>query len=181
VGDSYARFNKVVSIVIADFNFIDDDPNDYYHRYLLYDKERDSQFTDLMEIDIIELKKVPAEPDHTAKWGWTRFFGSGSDAELRAAAKERDKIGKAMLTIEKLSADETARRRAEYEEMMRRDYVSRMEGAKREGLSEGEAKGFAKGEAKGRVERDSEIAQRLVELGKTEAEIAEILGYSGGR
>jgi hypothetical protein len=41
-----------------------------------------------------------------------------------------------MLTIEKLSADEEERVRAEYQEMMRRDYVSRIDGAKREGRAE---------------------------------------------
>jgi predicted transposase/invertase (TIGR01784 family) len=167
-GESYSNFNKVIMIVIADFNFIDDDPDNYYHRYLLYDKDRESQFTDLMEFVIVETEKVPAMPDHTAKWGWARFFGSGSDAELREAAKESEKIGKAMLTIEKLSADENARVRADYEEIMRLDLISRMEGARREGLAEGETKG--------RAERDTEIARRMAELGSTEAEIAKILG-----
>jgi hypothetical protein len=34
-----------------------------------------------------------------------RRFGSGSDAELREAARESEKIGKAMLAIENLSAE----------------------------------------------------------------------------
>jgi predicted transposase/invertase (TIGR01784 family) len=167
-GESYSNFNKVIMIVIADFNFIDDDPDNYYHRYTLYDKERDSRFTDLIEFVIVETRKVPAKPDHTAKWGWARFFGSGSDAELREAARESEKIGKAMLTIEKLSADENARVRADYEEIMRLDHISRMEGARREGRVEGVAEG--------RAERDAEIARRMAAMGKTDAEIAEILG-----
>jgi predicted transposase/invertase (TIGR01784 family) len=135
VGANYADFKRVVMIVIADFNFIDD--QEYYHRYRLYDKERDSLFTDLLEFAIIELRKRPDEPDNKARWNWARFFGSGSDAELREAAGESEKVAKAMLTIEKLSADEEERVRAEYQEMMRRDYVSRINGAKREGRNEG--------------------------------------------
>jgi predicted transposase/invertase (TIGR01784 family) len=172
IGESYSNFKKVIMIVIADFNFIDDDPDNYYHRYLLYDKERDSLFTDLIEFVIVEVRKTPAKSDNTARWGWARFFGSGSDAELREAAKERDKIGKAMLTIEKLSADENARVLADREEIMRLDHISRMEGARREGL----VKGRAEGEAKGRADLKTEIARRMAELGKTEAEIAKILG-----
>jgi predicted transposase/invertase (TIGR01784 family) len=159
-GESYANFNKVIMIVIADFNFIDDDPDNYYHRYTLYDNERDSQFTDLIQFVIVELRKVKAQSDHTAKWGWARFFGSGSDAELREAAKESEKIAKAMLTIEKLSVDENARVLADREEIMRLDHISRMEGARNEG----------------RAERDAEIARRMAAIGKTDAEIAEILG-----
>jgi predicted transposase/invertase (TIGR01784 family) len=165
-------------IVIADFNFIDDDPDNYYHRYTLYDNERDSQFTDLIEFVIVELQKVKAKSDHTAKWGWARFFGSGSDAELREAARESEKIRKAMLTIEKLSADESARVRADREEIMRLDHISRMESARSGGEAMGEARGESRGEARGRAEREAEIARRMAELGSTEAEIAKILGNS---
>jgi predicted transposase/invertase (TIGR01784 family) len=160
-GESYAKFNRVITIVIAGFNFINDSEH-YHNRYFLYDKEHDSRFTDLVEFDILELKKLPAKSDDTETWKWAKFFGSGSDAELRAAAGGSEKIAKAMLTIEKLSADEEARVRAEYREMQRRDYVSRIEGAKREG----------------RAEREGEIARRMAELGKSDAEITEILGHN---
>jgi predicted transposase/invertase (TIGR01784 family) len=146
-GDSYADFKRVVMVVIADFNFIDD--AEYYHRYLLYDKERDSLFTDLLEFVIVELRKRPDEPDHAARWNWAKFFGSGSDAELREVAGESEKIAKAMLTIERLSADEAERVRAEYQEMMRRDYVSRIDGAKREGRAEGHAEDAKRMKAEG--------------------------------
>jgi predicted transposase/invertase (TIGR01784 family) len=138
--------------------------------------ERNSQFTDLIQFVIVELPRVTAKSDHTAKWGWARFFGSGSDAELREAAKESEKIGKAMLTIEKLSADENARVRADYEEIMRLDHISRMEGARSEGRAEGLAEGEAIGRVEGRAELEIEIAQRMAELGSTDAEIAKILG-----
>jgi hypothetical protein len=143
-------------------------------------------------LNLVELSRVSAKSDHTAKWGWARFFGSGSDVELREAAKESEKIGKAMLTIEKLSADESARVRADREEIMRLDHISRMEGAWREGFAEGFVESFteglaevqaeldarcrAEGEARGRAELEAEIAQRMAELGSTEAEIAKILG-----
>jgi predicted transposase YdaD len=69
--------------------------------------------------------------------------------------------------------------------MMRRDYVSRIEGAKREGeklgIVKGEELGVAKGEKLGMAKERAEIAQRMAALGKTEAEIAEILGYAGDR
>jgi predicted transposase/invertase (TIGR01784 family) len=170
-GDSYMKFNKVIMIVIANFNFIEDSGS-YHNRYLLYDKEHDSWFTDLIQFDILELKKLPVKSDNTEAWKWAKFFGSGSDAELRAAAREDEKVAKAMLTIEKLSADESERVRAEYREMQRRDYVSRMEGARRDGL--------AKGRTEGRAARDTEIARSLAELGKSDAEIAEILGAGRG-
>jgi predicted transposase/invertase (TIGR01784 family) len=179
-GQGYAALGKAASVVIADFDFIGGGPGEYFHRYVLYDPERGSLLTDLVEFDIIELRKVPAEPDGTARWEWARFFASRTDDELYEAASRNEKIGKAMIVLEKLSADENARFAAEREEMMRRDYVSRMEGALREGealgRAEGEALGRAEGEALGRAAQRAEIARRMAELGMGEAEIAAVLG-----
>jgi hypothetical protein len=50
-------------------------------------KERDSLFTDLLEFVIVELRKRPVEPDHTARWNWARFFGGGNDAEVVRSMK----------------------------------------------------------------------------------------------
>jgi predicted transposase/invertase (TIGR01784 family) len=100
---------------------------------MLYDKDDGSLFTDLLEFDILELRKSPAESDGTARWWWMKFFGSGNDADLQAAAREREAIGKAMLTIAKLSADEAAWINAIREEKQRRDHIAIMEGAREEG------------------------------------------------
>jgi predicted transposase/invertase (TIGR01784 family) len=172
-GGDYTEFSRVITIVIADFNLVKD--SDYYHnRYMLYDKEHDSLFTDLLEFVIIELPKWSENAEHTERWKWAKFFKSSSDAELQEAASESEMISKAMLTIEKLSADDAAWMKATYEDKQRRDHVARMNGARKEGLAEGETIG----RAKGRAEICAEIANRLAELGKSEEDIAEILGAS---
>ncbi|MDR1042525.1 MAG: Rpn family recombination-promoting nuclease/putative transposase, partial [Clostridiales Family XIII bacterium] len=141
-----------------------DDSEHYHNRYFLYDKEHDSLFTDLLEFDILELRKLPAEPDRTERWRWAKFFGSESEEDLRRVAKESEKIGKAMLTIEKLSADEEERVRAEYAEMQRRDYRSRIDGAKHEGRVEG------------RAERNAEIARQMKAEGLDSVLISKVTG-----
>jgi predicted transposase/invertase (TIGR01784 family) len=156
-GDEYKNFNKTIMIIIADFAFIDDSES-YLNRYVLYDKAHDSQFTDLLQFVIIELPKMPGETDHTPAWNWAKFFESSSHEEMREAAKGNEKVKKAMLIIEKLSADEAAVRRAEYEEMQRRDDVDRMEGAKREG--------------------HLEVARRMIEYGMDVALVAKYTGLS---
>jgi predicted transposase/invertase (TIGR01784 family) len=175
-GAGYEDFRKVVMIVIADFNFIDD-PDNYYHRFVLYDKEHDLQFTDLIEFDIVEAKKVPAVSDNTARWSWAKFFGSSNDEELRAAAKEREKIGKAMLTIEKMSAEDSAWWRTMHEEMARMDEISRMNDARREGIEEGLEKGAI--EIASRMKRNGKSVDEIAnDTGMTADEIAEIFNYS---
>jgi predicted transposase/invertase (TIGR01784 family) len=71
-----------------------------------------------------------------------------------------------MLTIERLSADEAERVRAEYQEMMCRDYVSRIDGAKREGRAEG------------RMERDAEVVRNMLAEGFDAATISKVTGLS---
>jgi predicted transposase/invertase (TIGR01784 family) len=90
-----------------------------------------------------------------------------------------------MLTIEKLSADEEERVRAEYQEMMRRDYVSRINGAKREGHAEGIEQGRAEGIEQGRAEEAHKAyestlaaARRMKTKNLSVDDIAECLGLT---
>jgi predicted transposase/invertase (TIGR01784 family) len=135
IGDGYEKFKQVIVIVIADFNFIKDSDH-YHHRYVLYDHEHESQFTDLIEFVTLELPKIPAETDRSNAWAWARFFKTDSEEEMHMLAKENAKIGKAVLVLEKLSADEQARELTEKEEMMRRDYMSRVTSAEKRGKNE---------------------------------------------
>jgi predicted transposase/invertase (TIGR01784 family) len=162
-GGRYKGFNRVILIVITEFNIIGDDA--YRHRFRLYDKDRDIQLTDLAEFDILELKKLPRESDRSRAWDWARFFGSRTDDELREAAGRSEGIGKAMMIIEKLSADEAARYKAEREETMLLDHLSRMDYA--------ESKGRAEGEAKARAE----AVANLRATGMSDAEIAAATKY----
>ena len=57
------------------------------------------------------------------------------------AAQTNPAIAEAWGVIKYLSADEEARRLAEYEEMARRDEADRQKGAYSQGLQEGEVKG----------------------------------------
>jgi predicted transposase/invertase (TIGR01784 family) len=146
-GENYSQFDKVISIVVANFPFRGS--THYIHRYFLYDPVYKVQFTDLLEFAILDLTKVPEETDHTGAWEWARFFGTDSEKELRMLAKENKKIAKAVMVLEKLSANEQVRQQAEYEEMMRRDYVSRIDGERNEGMAFGEERGIVIGEERG--------------------------------
>jgi predicted transposase/invertase (TIGR01784 family) len=90
-----------------------------------------------MEFVILETKKLPAATDNTARWDWTKFFGSDTEAELRAVAKENERIAKAMLIVEKMSASEAEQYRADILELQELDYTSRIYEATQEGINEG--------------------------------------------
>jgi hypothetical protein len=73
-------------------------------------------------------------------------------------------VSKAVIRYKELTADEAERRFADAAEDKRRMELELKED------------GRAEGEVYGRAARDAEIAKRLMELGKSEEEIAAILG-----
>ena len=57
-GESYTNIKKVISIVITDYTLIKEN-SDYHNTYRLYDKKTGSEFTDVLEINTLELSKLP--------------------------------------------------------------------------------------------------------------------------
>ena len=72
-GQKYDKIRKVISIMICTDNNLIEDSKEYHNRYFLYYKNTDSTFTDLLEIDILEFKKVP-EKDKSNLATWLRFL-----------------------------------------------------------------------------------------------------------
>ena len=71
--DKYNKIKRVISIIITDYNLITE--NDKYHNvYRLYDKDTCSEFTDVLEINTLELSKLPQNEDKSELWNWLAFF-----------------------------------------------------------------------------------------------------------
>jgi predicted transposase/invertase (TIGR01784 family) len=143
-GDSYGKLNKVVSIMIAKHNLISDSEN-YIHRYVLQDRSDGSTFTDLISFVIIELPKLIDESDGTLAWQWAKFFDSKTEDDMRAIAKQNEHIEKAVETLVEVSMDDEMVHQAIREDMMRRDWISGIEGAREEGLLKGREEGREEG------------------------------------
>ena len=63
-GDKEYNFKRTISIVIADFEIVANSPK-YHHTFMLNDKESGATFTDVMEINTLELTKIPERSDNT--------------------------------------------------------------------------------------------------------------------
>ena len=59
-------------MISVDHNLIKD-RKEYHNRYFLYDRNTNSTLTDLLEIDILQFKKVP-EKDKSNLAIWLRFL-----------------------------------------------------------------------------------------------------------
>ena len=131
-GDQYDAIKKVVSILIVDERLIPDDSK-YQHRFTLYDPEAKVELSDLLEINTLELVKLPEGADGTALYDWASFIAAESKEELDMIAERNPEVKKAVVKLLELSADERARDLYERREKERRDIAAREKWARQEG------------------------------------------------
>jgi predicted transposase/invertase (TIGR01784 family) len=140
-----------------------------------------------MEINILELPKLPDEYNGDRLWGWGRFLKAEKAEEFAMVAEKVPEVKKAVVRLMELSEDERnemiADRRWIWETDVHNIKVEFMEKGREEGrasgLAEGREQGLAEGEQKGKREI-CEIARRLKARGRPAAEIADITGLSAG-
>ena len=119
-GDDYEKINKVISIIITDEKLIKDSER-YHHRFTFYDPDAEVEFTDLIEIHTVELKKLPDDSDGTQLYDWARFIAAETEEEFEMAAQANPQVRRAVVKLRELSADEKARDMVECHEKGERD------------------------------------------------------------
>ena len=93
-------------------------------------------YTDLMEIHMLELRKLPSEAQNEKGIiHWMRFLGGKKREEFEDMAKQDEYIGEAY--EEKLSLDDQKRLEYELRQKAIRDYNSQMNSALKQGREQG--------------------------------------------
>ncbi|MCL1861187.1 MAG: Rpn family recombination-promoting nuclease/putative transposase [Proteobacteria bacterium] len=135
-GENYRKIERSICILITYYVQIPE--NGCYHNcYRLHDPRTGSEFTDLVEVNTLELPKLPHNTDGSALWSWLKFMGSREEEELKMLAEKNPQIGKAVARLQELSEDERIRLLAESREKMEWDNAARIQAAKEKGLEEG--------------------------------------------
>jgi predicted transposase/invertase (TIGR01784 family) len=142
-GKDYNTIHRVVTVVISYFD-LTKNPSGYHHRFFLYDKKYDALFTNLFEIDIVELGKLPKADDKSPLWTWAEFFRVKTEEEFDMLAEKNVEVEKAVAIIKRLSGDERERRLAEKRELARMDMAVNLSGAYNEGVERGIEQGVEK-------------------------------------
>ena len=149
-------------------------PQDHrcYRRITLCDAETGEQYTDLMELHVLELKKLPPEDQNeNGVIRWMRFLGGKNRKEFEDMAEKDEYIKEAYEDLKKLSLD--GQKRLEYEVRQKaiRDHNSQMKSAERRG----EKRGIEIGEKRGKQLALKELVHKKIEAGKSLEEIAEFM------
>ncbi|MCL2235887.1 MAG: Rpn family recombination-promoting nuclease/putative transposase [Defluviitaleaceae bacterium] len=133
-GQDWSVIKKSISIIITDYDLILADKN--YHHQFRYRTTSGVEYTDLTEINTLELSKLPHNTDNSDLWHWMKFIKADSEEVLNMLAQTSPQMGKAVGVLKELSADEQTRMLFEARENERRDWASRMGGAVRDAKNE---------------------------------------------
>jgi predicted transposase/invertase (TIGR01784 family) len=147
VGEQYTEMKKVISVVILDYNLIED--NDCFHNtYRFYDAKTQSLFTDICEIHTLELKKlcqaihnINATDERDEKSEklilWLSLINACNEEEINMLATKDPYIKEACRVLDGLSDSEEVRLLYESREKAIRDEQARLYAARKDGMEEG--------------------------------------------
>jgi len=105
------------------------DSQKYHHRFTFYDPVAGVEFSDIVEINTLELGKLPEWTDGTELYDWAKFIAAESEADMEVVADRNPEVKKAMIKYRELTTDERARDLYERREKARRDSAAREEWA----------------------------------------------------
>ena len=164
-GEPYEKLKKCIHVSILDFVHFPEDEK-CYRTIRLCDVEDGEEYTDLFELQILELSKLP---EHVKSGEdivqWMRFFNGKNQEEFETMAKENEYLDEAYQTLKEMSADEQKRLEYEAREKALKDYNSQMSSSLARGLKQGEEIGLKRGEEIG-LKRGEEIGiKRGKEIG----------------
>lgn len=157
-GDDYAKINKVIGIIIIDYEFdktrkIENLSTKWKIREVNTGKE--IELTDVFELYIIEIPKAKRilEKDKNNKLAqWMLFLNDPNEKEVSKIMNENKEIEEAMNELEEMSKDEELRRLAELREKAIRDEKNGLRHARQEGIEEGMKQGI------------EQVTKRMIEL-----------------
>lgn len=183
-GEDYALLKKCVSISILDFNLTD--RKEYHHVYRLRDQQG-YEFSDLLEIHILELRKKQKETEAMEELEeWIRFFRTDCEEDLDMIKTKNPGILEAIRIVKEMNLSHWMRIRYEAHLKQIRDEKAwktyeraeaRKEG-RAEGLAEGRAEGLTEGLEKGRTEGRSQIIRNMIRQELPDQEILRLSGCS---
>ena len=147
--------------------------------------ETGEQYTDLMEMYVLKLQKLPPEDlNEKGIIRWMRFLGGKNREEFEDMAKKDEYIEEAYNELKKLSHDEQMRMEYELRQKAIRDHNMMMKTARKHGYESGcemgEKHGYEAGEKHGYEMGErlalKKIIDKLTGDGRTIEEAAELLG-----
>jgi predicted transposase/invertase (TIGR01784 family) len=181
-GAGYKNIKRAISIVITDYVLVPE-TNECHDQFFLYSELTKTRFSDIVEIDTLELPKIPADRHNEKLWQWTKFLAGKDREEFMELAQTSPMMKKAVGVLMELNTSQRRRMLADARQKARWDEQARIEGAEEKGIKigmqEGEKKGIQIGMYEGKKIGEAHGAARAYkELGIPIADIVAKTGLS---
>ena len=160
-GDDYSAMNRVICIVIADFNILPESKK-YFSHFRVCETEERYELSDVIEYNILELEKLTEESDSSRLWDWMNFLKIEERADMDKIRPDFPELQKAKEELEKICQSPDERAAYSSRAWFLRDYISNTLTNYREGYEEGR--------------RD--MIKTALALGQSPEDIAKVLGLS---
>ncbi len=183
-----ADFGKAITLNFLCYNLIEteedkdgenyeekpDTTRSYIRHITFHDRETKAEFTDLMEMVFVELKRMDHDDPESLRDQWTRFFRAEDLEGLEELSHQNRIFEEAMKQMVQVSADEELRYA-----YVRKSMAELDEAAREAALVEDTATTYlAKGKAEGKEEEKEATAKRMLVKGMSLPDIADITGLS---
>ena len=156
-GQKYGKLKKCVSIHLLDFNLTKEEA--YHHVYRMR-REDGREYSDKLEIHVIEMKKRVQETDPIADW--VRFMNVSSKEELDTMQTKNKGVMEAIAELKRFSLTRVARE----------DYV------KEEGRQQGMQQGLQQGLQQGKLEEQQRLIANMRANNISESQIQAIINQT---
>ena len=172
-GAEYTEVKRVVLVAIVDFEIEElKEIEEMETKWKLIEtKKREKILTELIEINIINLRKAlkEYEKDKTNKKAqWMLFLNNPNSKEVKAIMKENKEIEECVITVKEMSEDEKMQRLA----FLRKKAIMDEKAIRKKGYNDGMEKGIEKGKKDGKIE----IVKKLIKEGKDVEYIKDLTG-----
>jgi predicted transposase/invertase (TIGR01784 family) len=169
-GTDYENIKRDISIVITDY-ILAPESSAYHDQFFLYSELTKTRFSDIVEIDTLELPKIPPERCNDKLWQWTKFLAGKSREEFKMLTQENPAINKAVGVLMELNASQRRRMLAESREKARRDERARLNYAVKGAYTSGKEEGLREGEARAYKKMGISLSQIAADTGLSAEEI----------
>lgn len=191
--EPYSHLKKTHSLIILDYTYFSQYPNDYFFEFEVLEKTKHFAFSDALHICVIELSKVQDSMPLNDADAWALFLKNPNNPYKEKMMESFPEIKNTYSKLGSFSSDPIKRDEYEAREKIIRDnFAIRLEDREEgrlEGLSEGRLEGLSKGRleglSEGRLEGLSEgewrgkatIIQTLL-LTQTREQVSKMLNIS---
>jgi len=147
-GSEYESMRRVIGMIITERALIPGD-TEYHHRFTLYDLKTRTMLTDLIEVNTLELSKLPEADDGSDLWGWLKFLTITRRCDLEKVAERGPAFKEAAEKLSEYSMDTEERRILERRLMMEMEERWTINDAEKKGMEKERIKNAKSMVAKG--------------------------------